>query len=95
VTASFATPLGPDARYNRRVDRIPTVEQAWVARWREAGPALAEQRARELREMTEAQALAAIDALLSLALVVALPASRLGDSGLVRQQALFHRRLPP
>jgi hypothetical protein len=81
--------------YNRRVDTARSLEQAWVAKWREAGPALAEQRAQELREMTEAQALAAAEALLSLALVFPLSTSRLTDSGLVRQQALFHRRLPP
>jgi hypothetical protein len=77
------------------VDAARSVEAAWVARWREAGLALAEQRARELRGMTEAQALAAIEALLSLALVLPLSPSRLTDCGLVRQQALFHRRLPP
>jgi hypothetical protein len=77
------------------VGRDRSVEQAWVTRWREADLALAEQRARELREMTDEQALAAAEALLSLALVVPLAPSRLADSGLVRQQALFHRHAPP
>jgi hypothetical protein len=80
---------------DRDVSADRSVERAWVTRWREAGPALAEQRARELREMTAAQALAAAEALLSLALVFPLAPSRLTDSGLVRQQAFFHRRLPP
>jgi hypothetical protein len=65
-----------------------------MAQWREASLALAEQRTRELREMTAEQALAAADALLSLALVIPLAPARLTDSGLARQQALFHRRLP-
>jgi hypothetical protein len=63
-----------------------------MAQWRSAAIALAEQRATELREMTEAEALAASDALLSLALVVPITPSRLTGSGLVRQQELFHRR---
>jgi hypothetical protein len=86
--------FGPGARYNHLVGTGRSVEQVWVAQWCEAGPALAEQRARELREMSEAQALAAAEALLSLALLHPLNASRLTESGLVRQQALFHR-LPP
>jgi hypothetical protein len=79
----------------RGVGSDGSVEEAWVARWREAAPALAAQRARELREMTDAQALAAAEALLSLALALPLAPVRLTDSGLVRQQALFRRRLPP
>jgi len=50
----------------------PTDEQrrAWMAQWRGAAVALTDQRARELGELTDAEALAASDALLSLALVV-------------------------
>lgn len=61
--------------------------------WRAASVALAEQRKRELREMSAQQALAASEALLSLVPLIPLHPSRLTDSGLVRQQALFRRRL--
>jgi hypothetical protein len=67
-------------------------QQLWIRQWRRASVTLAEQRERDLREMSAQQALAAIDALLSLAPLVPLHPSRLTDSGLVRQQALFHRR---
>ncbi len=67
-------------------------QQLWIRQWRGASVRLAEQRKRELREMSAQQALAAADALLSLAPLVALHPSRRTGSGLVRQQALFHRR---
>jgi hypothetical protein len=69
------------------------LHQAWMAQWQHATVALAEQRRRELRAMSDQQALAASDALLSLAPLVPLNPSRLIDSGLVRQQALFHQRI--
>jgi hypothetical protein len=68
-------------------------QQLWMRQWRGASVTLAEHRKTELRQMSAEQALAAIDALLSLAPLVALHPSRLADSGLVRQQALFHRRV--
>jgi hypothetical protein len=71
------------------------LEQAWVAHWRRAGAALARQRARELRELTPEQALAASEALLALALTVPLGPRRVADSGLVAQQRRFHRRAVP
>ena len=67
-------------------------QAAWMAQWRSAAVALAEQRARDLRDLTDAEALAASDALLALAGAVALEPARLTGSGLVRQQELFHRR---
>jgi hypothetical protein len=67
-------------------------QKAWMAQWRTASAALAEQRKQELRAMSAREALAASDALLSLALLIPLPPSRSTGSGLVRQQALFHRR---
>ena len=70
-----------------------SAQQLWMRQWRSASLTLAEQRKKELREMSAQQALAAADALLSLAPIVALDPSRLTDSGLVRQQALFHRRV--
>src|SRR5439155_13456703 len=77
-------------RYNAVVDRAS--QQACVAQWRRAAVALAEQRRRELRALSDEDALAASDALLAFAALLPLDAGRLVDSGLVRQQALFHRR---
>jgi hypothetical protein len=68
-------------------------QQRWMRQWRGASVTLAERRKEELRRMSAEQALAAIDALLSPAPLIALHPSRLTDSGLVRQQALFHRRV--
>jgi hypothetical protein len=63
-----------------------------MAQWRRASVALEGQRRRELRALTSQAALAASDALLSLGATLPLDSSRLTSSGLVRQQALFHRR---
>jgi len=62
-----------------------------MTQWRRAAVALEEQRRRELRALSDREALAASDALLSLATVLPRNTNRLTDSGLVRQQALFHR----
>lgn len=67
-------------------------QRAWMQQWRSAAKALEEQHQQELSAISDAEALAASDALLSLALVVPIDPDRLTDSGLVRQQALFHRR---
>ena len=67
-------------------------ERLWVKQWETAGPALAEQRKIELRNLTEEEALAAAEALLSLVTMVTLATRRRGYSGLVEQQALFHRQ---
>ena len=69
-------------------------EQAWVRQWRRAAVALEEQRKRELRALSDRDALAASDALLSLAVTFPLATGRLIGSGLVRQQAFFHRHRP-
>lgn len=63
-----------------------------MRQWRRAAVALEEQHRRELRALTEQEALAASDALLSLVLLLPGDPSRRRSSGLVRQQALFHRR---
>ena len=76
--------------YNQTMDRAS--QRAWMMQWRRAAVALEEQRGRELRALTDQDALAASDALLSLATALPLDTNRLTDSGLVRQQALFHRR---
>jgi hypothetical protein len=62
------------------------VERVVVAQWRAAGSALAQLRRRELREMTDEQALAAALALLDLLPHVP---PKVGGSGLVEQQRLF------
>jgi hypothetical protein len=67
-------------------------DQAWMRQWREAAGALAEQRRSELAAMTDAQGLAASQALLALAANVPLPSDRIAYSGLVEFQALPHRR---
>jgi hypothetical protein len=64
-----------------------------MAQWRAAQGALREQRARELRAMTDRSASAAADALLSADFLTGPAGSRRTSSGLVRQQALFHQ--PP
>jgi hypothetical protein len=69
-------------------------EREWVRQWRDAAVSLAEQRQKALRQLTDQQALAASEALLSLVTTVTLSPSRRTSSGLVQQQALFHRRTP-
>jgi len=63
-----------------------------MKQWRRAAVALEDQRKPELEALTDQQALAASDALLSLVENLPIDVGRLTGSGLVRQQALFHRR---
>jgi len=70
-------------------------EREWMAQWRGAAVALAEQRVRELRALTDADARAAIVTLLDLGASLPVPPEREKTSGLVTQQALFHRKHPP
>jgi hypothetical protein len=63
--------------------------QRWARQWSEAAGALEEQRRSELRALTANRALAASDALLSVASPGDLPADQRGHSGLVEQQRLF------
>jgi len=72
--------------------RFDQRERERVRQWKNAGEALAEQRRSDLRRMTEAEALAAAENLLSLVETVALNPARSVSSGLVEQQALLHRR---
>jgi uncharacterized protein YidB (DUF937 family) len=67
-------------------------QKAWAMQWRRAAGALEAQRKDELRALSGQEALAASDALLSLAATLPLAMDRLTGSGLVSQQALFHRR---
>jgi hypothetical protein len=95
VAASIAAWLTPPAVRDGILDAMDEgAARAWMAQWRGAEQALAAQRKRELRALSPRDALAASDALLSIAVSIALPPSRLRSSGLVAQQALFHRRRP-
>lgn len=81
--------------YTRPMAHPPaTAASSWLKQWRAAGPALEEVRRRELRELRDDEALAAAEALLSLAASSPLPEERRVSSGLVAQQALLHRRRP-
>jgi hypothetical protein len=74
-----------------RIDGVgaaPDKTTAVVAQWRQAGPALAQVHRDELRQLTDAEALAAAEELLDLMWL--LPPST-GESGLVEQQRLFAR----
>jgi hypothetical protein len=70
-------------------------QREWLRQWNDAGPALAALRREELRHLSDERALAASEALLSLVLTVSLSPRRRHWSGLVEQQALFHRRRSP
>jgi hypothetical protein len=62
-----------------------------VARWRQAGAALARVRRDELRRLTDAEALVAADELLDLIRLLPPPTE---PSGLIEQQRLFARAHP-
>ena len=67
-------------------------QRRWIAQWQAARPALRAQRATELAALSDQQALAAADALLTVASSAGLPPAARASSGLVQQQALFHRK---
>jgi hypothetical protein len=69
----------------------PEQMAAWMQQWRRAAVALADERARRLRSLTPEKALEASEILLSLPVVGDTPLPR-RMSGLVEQQAIFHRR---
>ncbi len=71
------------------------IQREWLRQWNDAGPALAANRREELLHLSDERALAASEALLSLVTTVTLSPRRRRWSGLVEQQALFHRRLSP
>ena len=64
----------------------------WLRQWQAAGPELEAMRDRELRELSDEDALAAAESLLSMAAAVPLPEARLTSSGLVAQQQAFLSR---
>jgi len=69
-----------------------TDQRRWIAQWQAARAALRAQRATELAALSDDQALEAADALLTVASSVGLPPAARASSGLVQQQALFHRK---
>ena len=73
------------------MELAPGAASRWLEQWTSAGPALAELRRRHLRGLTESQALAASEAVLSLTTLSPVNPRRRAHSGLVTQQALFHR----
>jgi hypothetical protein len=82
-----------DTARSIRLDRVPSeAEREWLRQWSRATTALADQRGRELAAMSDEDALAAADAVLDLAALAPLNPDRVSSSGLVEQQALFHRR---
>ncbi len=70
-----------------------TVEEQkkWVAQWKKAASGLDEQRARDLAGMTDAQASAAIAAVLDRAASLPLRSDRETHSGLVELQAYLRK----
>jgi hypothetical protein len=74
------------------VARFDQREHEWAEQWKAAAEALADRRRRDLRRMSEDEALAAAENLLSLVETVALNPARRSSSGLVEQQAILHRR---
>ena len=66
--------------------------RAYVKGWAETGRLLEQQRWAELAALSDEAAIAAADALIIAALEVPLPEHRRIWSGLVEQQAAFHRR---
>ena len=82
------------AKKKRREDVPPedANQHEWLRQWNNAGRALAAHRRRELMHLSDERALAASEALLSLITTVTPDPSRRRWSGLVEQQALFHRK---
>jgi hypothetical protein len=74
------------------VRRFDQREYEWAEQWKAAADALVDQRRHRLRMMSEAEALAAAENLLSLVDTVALDPARRTSSGLVEQQAILHGR---
>jgi len=73
--------------------RDESVERRWIEQWRTAGPALERVRHDELARLSDADALAAADTLLALAVDVPVPRERLAWSGLVELQRHLRRAL--
>jgi len=73
------------------MSHVDPAHAAWMRQWLDAAQALAGDRKARLAALTEEQALAASDAVLSLAGTSPPRPARRTTSGLVEQQSLFHR----
>ncbi len=71
------------------------VQREWLRQWSDAGAALAAKHREALLHLSDERALAATESLLALVTTLTLSPRRRHWSGLVEQQALFHRRLSP
>ncbi|MGH9364028.1 MAG: hypothetical protein ACRD1B_02005 [Thermoanaerobaculia bacterium] len=69
-------------------------EREWFRQWSNAARELAEQRRLDLARLTDDEARAATEALFALVTAGDPSAARWSTSGLVEQQAAFHRRKP-
>jgi len=72
-----------------------TQQRAWMAQWNDARQALQAQHDGEVQGLSNEDALAAADALLTIRNLEAVSEGRRTSSGLVRQQALFRRQATP
>jgi hypothetical protein len=66
-------------------------ERAWARQWAAAAEALAAERQKALATLSDDEAAAVVLALLDLAATLPLAPERRATSGLVEQQAQFHR----
>ena len=80
-------------RYPREV-ATHAQQAAYIKQWAETGRLLEEQRWTELARLDPEEGIKASDALIEAALAVPVPRTRHAWSGLVEQQAAFHRRRP-
>lgn len=69
-------------------------QRAYVQGWKETGRILEEIRWRELREIDDRAALVATDSLIEIGAMTPISERRRSWSGLIEQQALFHRPSP-
>lgn len=72
--------------------RTDDCEQEWARQWENAGREMAELRRQELARMSDGEALAVTENLLSLVGTTYRNPARWSHTGLVEQQALLHRR---
>jgi hypothetical protein len=86
-------PVGRDSHADATLEIVDAASQRrWMEQWRAASAALEAQRKGELRSLTAERALAASEALLSLASPAGLGRERRVTSGLVELQRLLHGR---
>lgn len=94
VRRPWPDPAGSTASYNCHMPSQLELERKWMQQWNSSARDLALQRSRDLSGLTDAEALAVAENLLSLVSPSEISIARLSWSGLVEQQAAFHRRSP-